>query len=226
MKTLNIKLIFPYNWYHFRFVKVYSDKGILLTKISHCDNQQIYLDADVEFLVLKLDFFRSEFKIPKNDNEIYVNIFLNFQDTFPKKYFDVLKRQCLTGKVVDKIEFDKFDLGFYNTKKIWLLKSNIDKPNLILGLLISIGLIILSIVEQKNEFQDLIFFISVVSFISLLMIVLEKEKLLLYDYNSRMSATGFAFILATFFLNSSQSLVIILLIFSFLFLIRNVRIIK
>ncbi|MFT6749266.1 MAG: hypothetical protein ACJAQ1_001201 [Flavobacterium sp.] len=56
--------------------------------------------------------------------------------------------------------------------------------------------------------------------------VLEKEKLLLYDYNSRMSATGFAFILATFFLNSSQSLVIILLIFSFLFLIRNVRIIK
>jgi hypothetical protein len=223
MRKLNIKLIFPYNWYHYRNVKVFNDKGDLITKISHCENQNILIDNNSQFITFRLDFFKSVLKIPDGNDELFLSLFLNFRDTFPIKYFDVLKRKCLTGKFLDKEEFDKFNLDFYKTDKKWILKPNIDKSNLILGLLISISLFVTSVIEQDNEYQDLIFFISLMSLISLIMIITEKNKLLAFDYKSRMIATGFAFILGTFFLNSPIYIILVMFIFSSLFLLKSFR---
>jgi hypothetical protein len=223
MRKLNIKLLFPYNWYHFRNVKVFNDKGDLITKVTHCDHQNLLIDTNSQFLTVKLDFFKSVLKIPEGNDELFLTLFLNFRDTFPIRYFDVLKRKCLTGKFLDKEEFDKFNLDFYNTDKKWILKPNIDKSNLILGLLISISLLITSVIEQDNEFQDLIFFISLVSLISLIMIFTEKNKILAFDYKSRMIATGFAFILGTFFLNSPIYIILVMFIFSSVFLLKSFR---
>ena len=223
MKKLNIKLIFPYNWYHFRNVKVYDDKKNLVTKISHCEHQNLIVDGNSKSLTLKLDFFKSSIPIPEDCDELHLAIFLNFRDRFPDKYFDVLKRRCLTGKLLTKDEFKNFDLSFYNTHHKWILKSQLDHHNLILGLLISGCLLVLSILEQKNEFQDLIFFISLSSLTSIIMIFAKKNKLLLFDYRSRMIATGFAFFLGTLFLNSPFYIVSLLLIFSSLFLLKSFR---
>lgn len=223
MRKLSIKLVFPYNWYHFRNVKVFNDRGDLITKISHCEHQNILIDNNSQFITVRLDFFKSVLQIPEGSNELFLSLFLNFRDTFPIKYFDVLKRKCLTGKFLDKEEFDKFNLDFYNTDKKWILKANIDKSNLILGLLISIILLVSSVIEQENEYQDLIFFISLVSLISLIMIFTEKNKLLAFDYKSRMIATGFAFILGTFFLNSPIYIILVMFIFSSLFLLKSFR---
>lgn len=223
MRKLNIKLIFPYNWYHFRNVKIFDDKGELLTKISHSEHQSIVIDDNSKSLVLKLDFFKSIIQIPEDSDELYLALYLNFRDTFPIKYFDVLKRKCLTGRFLKKEAFDKFDLTFYNLDKKWILKSKLDRSNLILGLLISISLLVISVIEQKNEYQDLVFFISLVSLISLIMIFTEKDKLLAFDYKSRMIATGFAFLLGTLFLNSPYYVILTLLIFSSLFLLKSFR---
>lgn len=223
MRKLNIKLIFPYNWYHFRNVKIFNDNGDLITKISHCEHQNILIDNNTQFIILRLDFFKSVLKIPDGNDELFMSIFLNFRDTFPIKYFDVLKRKCLTGKFLDKKEFDKFNLDFYKTDKKWILKPNIDKSNLILGLLISISLLVTSVFEQDNEYQDLIFFLSLISLISLFMIITEKNKLLAFDYKSRMIATGFAFILGTFFLNSPIYIILVIFILSSLFLLKSFR---
>ena len=223
MRKLNIKLIFPYNWYHFRNVKIFNDNGDLITKISHCEHQNILIDNNTQFIILRLDFFKSVLKIPDGNDELFMSIFLNFRDTFPIKYFDVLKRKCLTGKFLDKKEFDKFNLDFYKTDKKWILKPNIDKSNLILGLIISISLLVTSVFEQDNEYQDLIFFLSLISLISLLMIITEKNKLLAFDYKSRMIATGFAFILGTFFLNSPIYIILVIFILSSLFLLKSFR---
>lgn len=223
MKELNIKLIFPYNWYHYRNVKVYDDKGKIITLISHCENQNLLIDKNIEKIIVKLDFFKSEILIPKNSETINLALFLNFRDTFPIKYFDVLKRNCLSGKLLEKKEFDEFNLSFYDTNEIWILKSKIDKSNLILGVLISMGLLIVSILEQQNQYQDLVFFISIVSLISLLMIIVEKNKLLLFDYKSRMIATGFALVFATFFLSSPYYIVMVLIVFSLMFLLKTFR---
>jgi hypothetical protein len=94
---------------------------------------------------------------------------------------------------------------------------------LILGLFISIALFIVSIFEKNNEDQDLVFFISLFSLISLIMIYTNKKNILEYDYKSRMIATGFAFILATFFLNSAFFITMSMLTISFLFLLKSIR---
>jgi transcriptional regulator with XRE-family HTH domain len=225
-KVLNIKLVFPYNWGQIRNVGIYGDNGILINKIRHCDNLKIPIDADVKQVVIKLDIFRSVIEIPVNENVLYLTVFMNFRDYFPFIYIDTLKRKCLTGKFVTVQEFEKFNLCFYQNAQKWILKSNIDKPNLRLGLLISICLLIVSVIEQKNEYQDLLFFIGLVSLISLLMIFNEKEKLQAFDYKSRMIATGLAFLLGTFFLNSPYYIILVFLIFSSVFLLKSISEIK
>lgn len=226
MKELNIKLIFPYNWGQIRRVGIYSDNGDLITKIRHCDNLKIFINVDVKKVIIKLDIFRSIIEIPANDDILYLTVFMNFRDYFPFIYLDTLKRKCLTGKFVNAQEFEKFDLSFYQNSKTWILKSKIDKPNLILGLLISISLLIVSVIEQQNEYQELLFFISLVSLISLLMILNEKEKLQVFDYKSRMVATGLAFLLSTLFLNSPYFIILVFLIFSSVFLLKSISEIK
>lgn len=148
---------------------------------------------------------------------------MNFRDYFPFHYIDTLKRKCLTGHFATATAFEKFDLSFYQMSKEWIMKSKINKPNLRLGLFLSGGLIVFSIIEQENAYQELLFFISLVSFISLLMIFNEKEKILAFDYKSRMIATGVAFLLASLFLDSPYYIVLIFLIFSVVFLLKSLR---
>ncbi|WP_157486098.1 hypothetical protein [Flavobacterium soli] len=223
MKQLNLKLIFPYNWYHFRKVKVYGDNGKLLSKIMHCENLSLLIDGNTKSITVKLDFLISEIFLPQDSEEWNIGLFLDFRDRFPIKYFDILKRKCLTGKTMSNGEFENFNLSFYNQSKIWVQKANIDTLALSLGIFISIGLLIVALIEQTNDYQDLVFFIGLISLISMLMIHFEKEKILLYDYRNRMLATGLAFILGIQFLESSFAVVLTLLFLSFVFLLKFVK---
>lgn len=225
MKELNLRLVFPYNWYHYRKVKVYDNNGNLITKIMHCEEQSVLIEEKTEYLVVRLDYFKTKINVPKEE-KLNLTLFLNFRDSFPIKYFDVLKRNCLTGKFVTTEEFQNFDVSFYNTSKNWIQKAKIDKPNLILGILISIGLIVMSIVEQANEYGDLVCLIGLISLISLIMIYNEKKQLLLFDYKSRMIATSIAFLLGILFMNSSFPINFVFLVFSFVFSLKLFKEIK
>lgn len=225
-RILNVKLLLPYNWGHFRKIGIYGNDSKLISKIKHGQTLELTIDSNIKKVIVKLDIFRSEIAIPANDKILFLNLYMNFRDYFPFQYIDTLKRKCLTGKFVTASEYEQFDLSFYQMSKEWILKSKIDKPNLRLGLMLSVGLIVFSIVEQENEYQDLLFFISLVSFISLLMIVNEKEKLLAFDYKSRMISTGVAFLVASSFLSSPFYIALIFLLFSGVFLLKSIREIK
>ncbi|MDR6967205.1 hypothetical protein J2X31_001212 [Flavobacterium arsenatis] len=138
-------------------------------------------------------------------------------------YIDVLKRKCLSGKVMGQQEFQNFNLSFYNQSKIWIQKASIDRLALSLGIFISIGLLIVATIEQNNDYQDLVFFIGLVSLISMLMIYFEKGKILLYDYRNRMIATGLAFVLGIQFLESSFAVLMTLMLLSFVFLLKFIQ---
>jgi transcriptional regulator with XRE-family HTH domain len=222
-RTLNIKLLLPYNWGHFRKIGLYGNDGKLITKIMHGETLQIAIDPSIIKIIVKLDIFRSEIEIPLDDQILFLNLYMDFRDYFPFQYIDTLKRKCLTGKFVAEDVFEQFDLSFYQMSKEWILKSKIDKSNLRLGLILSAGLIVFSIVEQENEYQELLFFISLVSFISLLMVVNERDKILAFDYKSRMVATGIAFFLASLLLSSPFYIVLVFLLFSFVFLLQSLR---
>lgn len=201
MKKLNIKLLLPYNWGHLRKIKVYDDKGQLLTKIMHGEEPEINAPDDIKEVVVRLDLYKSVIKVPQ-DKDLYLILFMDFRDRFPHKYIDTLKRKCLTGEFVTEEEFEDFNIKFYTKSFKWIKKADTDKSTVFSGFIIAAGLVAASVIQQENPYQDIVFFIGFSSIFSLLMIHIEKDKILLYDYKMRLIATGAAFILGSLFLQS------------------------
>lgn len=223
MKKINIRLIFPYNWAHARKVGVYDDKGQRVTKIGHFEEIHAEVNTDTRYLLIKLDFYRFKVEVPKDVEELNFIIYMKFRDSFPAMYWDSLKRNLIQGQFVDAETYKLFDNTFYKKSGKWMQKSEVDTPAVILGMLISSGLVVMSVVQQENPYQHLVFFIGVASLISLLMIRLEKDKLMLFDYKSRMWASGAAFILGSSLLQGSFPVTTLFILFSLLFLLKTYK---
>lgn len=222
MRKLVLKLVLPYNWYHTRKIRIHDQTGKLLTKLMHCDHQIINLDDTTESIVIRLDYFKSEIPLPKNNEDLNLGVYLDFRDRFPIKYFDILNRRCLTGRLMNDSEFAKFSPNFYQQSHLWIQKAEMDSVAVAMGVLISAAIILIALVEQHNPYQDLLFFIGLSSLCSMLLLYLEKSKLLFFDYRNRLIATGLAFILAAFFTNSF-AIATTLLLFAMVFLLKTVK---
>ncbi len=220
MRRLHIKLAFPYNWYNYRKIKVYDNEGYLISKIGNCEQKIIDISMKSEYVILKMDYFKSKIKLPQDKDDIYLISYLDFRDSFPVKYFDLFKRKCLTGRIVNNESFEDFNLDFYENASKQMKKSKPNLPNLLLGTLISLALIFFGTLQQQNKDDNaLVIFIGVASLASLLLIYKQRKKLLNYDYKSRVIATGIAFLLAIFLLKGLNFyLLSIILIFSLVFL--------
>ncbi|KAF2519873.1 hypothetical protein E0W68_01195 [Flavobacterium salilacus subsp. salilacus] len=203
MKNLEIKLLLPYNWYHARRIKIYDDQNNLLVKIAHCEHVSVPLNENCKTITIRIDYFKSVIPVPENGNELFLAVYMNFRDTFIHKYIDTLKRKCVTGHFMPAEEFDNFNLSFYSNAINYLPVSKFDKPSVLLGIIIASGLIITSVIQQENPYQDLVFFIGAASIISLIMLQSEKDKIKTFDYKSRIIATAFSFVLAFLFLSPS-----------------------
>jgi hypothetical protein len=229
MKQMEIKLLLPYNWAHARRIRVSDDAGNLLVKIAHNEHLLVQVDDNCKHVVIKLDFYKSVIAVPDNTEKLFLGLYMDFRDHFPHKYIDTFKRKCLTGHFMTAETFDNFDLSFYENAREYLPTINYDNASVFLGLLISAGLVITSVVQQENPYQDLLFFIGVSSLISLLMVRAEKGKILLYDYKSRLVATALAFVLAFIFITPSFAINMVFFLFISLYIIRlltNLKTIK
>lgn len=222
MKNLEIKLQLPYNWGHIRKIGIYDNNNKRITKIMHGEHHVLKINDDATHIIVKLDFYRSEIEIPINTDDVYLALYMDFRDGFPFKYIDTLKRKCLTGKFMSREELENFDNSFYANAAEWVPVSMIDKPALVLGFVISAGLIITSLLQQDNPYRDIVFFIGTASIISLLMINAEKNKILLFDYKSRLIATVLAFTLAFIFLTPLLPVMMLFFIFIATFILRVV----
>lgn len=225
MREINIKLLLPYNWGHIRKIKIYDNKKQLITKIMHGEELTLNIDSDIEEVIIKLDFYKSVIKIPKNE-KVYLGLYMDFRDRFPFKYLDTLKRKCLTGRFMTEQEYENFNLSFYAESFRWVPKAGIDKPTVFLGLLLSVAIVALSIIQQHNPYQDIVFFIGASGTISLALLYFEKDKVELYDYRNRMIASGCSFILAGLLASSSLSAGALLVILGFTFILRSVAGVK
>lgn len=220
MRHLEIKLQLPYNWGHIRKIGVYDNHGKRLVKIMQGEHHVLEIDPGVTHIIVKLDIFRSEIAIPENSDRLFLMLFMNFRDIFPYMYIDTLKRKCLTGRFTDSAEFETFSPAFYTASRAKMLKAVIDKPTVILGLLITAGLTFTSVVEQDNPNQHTLFFIGVAGFISLLMILFEKGQLLLYDYKARMAASAASFLLSVVLIKNTYPTGFLFLLFTTVFILR------
>lgn len=213
-------MLLPYNWYHARRIKIYDDKKNLLVKIAHAEHLSVSLPENCKSISIKIDFIKSVITVPENETNLFLAVYMDFRDTFPHKYIDTLKRKSITGHFMTEEEFDNFNLSFYTNSIEYLPVGKYDKPCIALGLAIAAGLVITAVIQQENPYQDLMFFIGAVSLVSLLLIGSEKDRIKVYDYKSRIIATGLSFVLAFFFLSPSFAVSMLSFIFISAYVLR------
>lgn len=220
MKELNLKLVLPYNWWHARNIKVYDEDKNLLTKIRHGEFKQLEIPDSVTKIIVKVDLLSSEIELPMEVARCYVILYLDFRDRFFLRYVDIFKRKCLTGRIVERKEFEYFWVDFYAKSSRLIKPAALNMPNLILGMILSFVITVLSVVEQENPYKELLFLIGLGSLISLIMVWVEQGQIQQFDYRLRTIATGCAFFVAICFMQAGFAIKFLLSVFSFIFLIR------
>ncbi|MXN90996.1 hypothetical protein GR160_07120 [Flavobacterium sp. Sd200] len=221
MKTVHIKLLLPYNWWHLRSLKITDGNNQLLTKVKHGGEYSVVLDECTEKLFIKIDHVRSQVDIPADQDTLHLILFLDFRDDWFHKYIDVLKRNCIKGRFTTADDFNSFDSSFYKKTNNWLSVNKINKPLLNFGLAISAALIVTSVMQQNNPYQDLLFFIGTCSTISLLFTISQKNNMPVFDYKSRIIATALLFVLAYFFIAPSAIISILFFTVIAAFIIKS-----
>ena len=207
-------------WGHVRRIRIYDDNRNLLVRIKHGEHVLVKVADDCRFVVIRLDFYRSKIEVPQNQDELFLGVYMDFRDYFPYKYLDTLKPKCLTGRFMDAEEFDNYSLDIYNQSANFLPVNKFDRQAVFTGLAISGGLIVASVAQQENPDQDLVFFIGVSSFISLLILNAAKQTIQKFDYKSRLVATAVAFVLAFLFLQHTFAVSALFLLFILTFSLR------
>lgn len=220
MKNLEIKLLLPYNWAHMRRIRIYDDRGNLLVRIKHCEHVLVKVSDDCKHVTIRLDFYKSVIAVPQDEENLFLGVYMDFRDYFPYRYLDTLKIKCLTGRFMSAEAFDNYSLDIYDQSANYLPVKKFDRQAVYTGLFISAGLIVTSVAQQENPSQDLLFFIGMGSFISLLILNSIKNTIMVFDYKSRLIATGFAFILAFFFLEHSFAITALFFIFISTFIMQ------
>lgn len=217
MKNVHIKIHFPYNLWNGRKIKFYEDRNMIGSIISETEGTIIVKD-DTTRLSVSVDIYGSKIDLPKDEEDIYLITYKKLSDGgFLIHQFDSLNFRSLKGKVVSKKEYDEFDSSFYANNQRWLDPRKLNRSHLYIALMIGIITLLYSIFRQ-TEYKDLLFLLGGGTTVSMIIILLEKEKYIFGDYRLRIFTTFFSIIFTILIIpNTDYALKIIIATMTFLF---------
>ena len=217
MKTIHIKIHFPYNLWNGRKIKFYDGNNLVGSVFSESEGQ-IKVNEQTSQLLVKVDVYQSTITIPKNEKDTYLIIYKKLSNGgFLMHQFDSLNFKSLKGKAVSKEEYEAFNTSFYAKNQKWLESKKLNKSHLYIGLTTGIIVLLYSIF-QETQWKDLLFLLAGGTIVSMLIILFEKGKFILGDYKLRIFATLLSIIFTLILIpNSDYPLKLIIGILAFLF---------
>ncbi|WP_353117237.1 hypothetical protein [Myroides odoratus] len=211
MKTVHLKLFFPRNWYHARKLKIYTDNK-KLAWIMHNQTIEIQIPKETQSLQWKLDYFKHTISLPNKEQPLYILLFMNVGSGTLQLYLKTLNRKCIQGKIVSQEEFENStSISIYQNNQEWLPQIQLDRSILFLGLLIGIISLVYAVFMQ-TEWRDIVFLLGGGTILSLLILIMEKNKIALSEYKNRMWASIGSFILTLFLIPTDDFAIQMLLI--------------
>lgn len=211
MKTVHLKLFFPRNWYHARRLKIYHESK-LVAYIMHNDSLDIYLPDEATSIHWKLDYFKNTIVLPQQQNPVYLLLFMDVGKGLIQLYRKTLSSRCIQGKIVTAEEFEhSTSATIYQSHLEWLPIARLDKSILYIGLLTASITLFYSIYTQ-TEWREILFLLGGGTLLSFLILLFEKDKVVLGEYKNRMWATVGSFAL-TIILIPAKDYVIQMLLF-------------
>ncbi len=178
---IRIKAVFPSGYYTLRNISVRSE-GRKIAEIGN--NQTIELDlpqnTELEF---KLDYHKARLTLPSDNKDIYLILYFDFRGMF-----DLMFRNCLRARVVDKDEFESFDQTYYKTVSYLSLKKDVAFYfSMLFGLALSVEFISLFFC-YKGEVYSYGLVLGSLSVLGFLVSFFTKNKLSQAQYYLRVLA--------------------------------------
>ncbi len=210
---VRIKAVFPYNYYLLRKIKIKAG-GQIIARIGH--KQVIELeDVPSQHLTFKLDYHKTSIELPDTEKDVHIILYFDLRPYFPFNVTDIMFRNALRAKVVDKQEFDSFDEKFYNSSTSQPVGLNTTfYYSLVAGILISLEFILVPFMQQPNPgpVTNFAFIVGLITLAGFIAMFFNRKKLSRASYSFRILAFGILSVVLIGFLKLSINLKIISLI--------------
>ena len=220
---ITIKCFLPDTYYNLRKVKIISNNRIV-GFIGHGETLVLNEDFREELLKFKLDYHKTEIKIPENSKDIFLILFFDIRSEFPFREIDLMFKNSLKVKIVNEEEFEKFNNNFYSARSQNPMKFDIAKVSIVLlGMFISIMFIILSFHLQKSDENDatFLFIIGIATFIGFLIILAKRKLITETQFSVRSISFGLLSMLILPFLKIEKEILIILYFISMIIIVLS-----
>jgi hypothetical protein len=210
---VKIKCIFPRNYYLLRKINIKIDNHIVAS-VGH--NEIVELNVLGKNIEFKLDYHKTEIMLPDSKNDIFLILYFNFRNYFPFFITDIMFKNSLRVKLVEKTEFENFNESFYERQTVELVKfNNTVIYTIILGILISSELLIMPFLKFNNSINNFSFFIGLISLIGFVLMIMNKKRTTERQYNIKILAFGLSSVLLLSFLNINTIVKFVSIILSF-----------
>jgi hypothetical protein len=199
---MNIKCVFPRNYYTLRKVNVKLG-NTLIGKVGH--NEIIELSKIESSIKFNIDYHKTKIDIPNTNEDIFMLVYFNFRNYFPFYITDVMFKNSLRVKLVDKNQFEQFNESFYKAIPSELIKFNFTKIyTIIVGIFISCGFVYSPFFVQNqnnSNSEDFAFYVGLASIIGFLAIIFFRKKISEIQYKIRILSFSILSILLLIYLN-------------------------
>lgn len=221
MIALNIKCIFPYNYYLLREVTILVN-GEKVSTVGHLGLAHVMVNVGDE-VSFKLDFYRSSVRITEQQQEQYLLLYFHFRDYFPFYYIDFFSRSTLRAKFLLAEEFSNVMNTTYSPKAIQR-KATIDAVSIVLLVCMSLLSLAISVFFPKQEgwMQEFAFIVGAVGFVSVLILLYDRKPLMQASYNARVIATALALLLVGVFVDMPYAIKFLYLVLPSFIILRTV----
>lgn len=203
MRKIILKCFFPYNYYTARKIKITSSNG---ANYNLAHSQSIDIESfNEKWLDFKLDYHKYRLTLENNSSEenLYVIVTLKCRNLFPYKFTDVMFKNAMKAEVVDKETFDNFEYSFNNLNYKRKEYSLIDYFAVGLYVLLFLGYIVLSILNENLIERNFLFLIGVAGFISALRLVFNRKKVSSNNFDFSIQLSSLISLVLLVFINFS-----------------------
>ncbi|MDI3527521.1 MAG: hypothetical protein PWR03_1704 [Tenuifilum sp.] len=218
MIKVNIKCIFPFNYFLFRQVSIYVNNS-KVNSIGNTEEKEIYVPND-SIITFKLDLYRHTINVSSEKDKINILIYFKFRNYFPFSYLDFFRRKALQSKELPDNEFESAFETTYNESNKEM--ATMDNTSNFMALGLSMLCLYSSVFEINNDSwkSELSFLVSIVSIISIIILHVDRKKLFQYSYTVRIITIAISLLITGLVINLSYTYNFIFLFISSLIILR------
>lgn len=218
MVKVNIKCIFPFNYYLLRKVSMYVNNA-KVGSVGNTEETELLVPEN-STITFRIDIYKHTLKVPAGKDRLNILLYFKFRAYFPFSYLDFYRRNALQSRELTDSEFERAFETTYNASSREI--AAVDTASSVMALGLSALCLYASIFQiGKESWQsELSFLVGLFSIISVITLHVDKKSLLQRAYKVRIISTAVSLLITGLVINLSYTHNIIFLFIALLIILR------